>query len=436
MADLSDTLVLNDPALSAKLRLQWSPVVDAKFQVLGTRLTLALARPEVVPEGAAVLAWLASVRPVAAPKDKAPAMPITRTVGAGASRAAGVVPGTVLLSAAGEPLWRALLAAAPKPPFALEVPAFLLAERQTLAAVVAAQRAGCVMWLRGRLPELAEPAWWGLFQHVLVDVPDAPPAHRGACGAVASGVIDRAQFNQALHQGCTAVAGWPFADAPDDRLLAGARAPGAPAGKVAPELQLVMDLMARVDREEPIERLEAAMKGDPTLVFRLLRYLNSPAFGMAVEIGSLRHAIMLLGYAKLKRWLALLLASASREPQLRPLMHTAVRRGLMMEELARGLDDAQFRSDLFICGVFSLLDRMLGQSFAALFANVLVPQPVFQALVDGCGPLRPYLDLVQATEAGGTSGGDARACMDAVLLTPAEVNRALLQALHNAASLD
>ena len=85
-------------------------------------------------------------------------------------------------------------------------------------------------------------------------------------------------------------------------------------------MQVVLELINRIDREEPIERLDATLKGDPSLAFRLLRTMNSPAFGLQVEINSFRHALMMLGYAKLKRWLALLLASASKDARLKPVM--------------------------------------------------------------------------------------------------------------------
>ena len=44
---------------------------------------------------------------------------------------------------------------------------------------------------------------------------------------------------------------------------------------------------------------------------------------------------MMLGYQQLKRWLALLLASASKDANMKPVMFAAVRRGLLMEELVR-----------------------------------------------------------------------------------------------------
>ena len=71
---------------------------------------------------------------------------------------------------------------------------------------------------------------------------------------------------------------------------------------------------------------------------------------------------MLLGYQRLKRWLALLLATASKDVNLRPVMFAAVRRGLLMEELVAGNGDEEMRSEMFICGVFSLLDRMFQET--------------------------------------------------------------------------
>ena len=132
------------------------------------------------------------------------------------------------------------------------------------------------------------------------------------------------------------------------------------------------------------------LKRDPTLAFRLLRYINSPAFGLRVEISSFRHAIMMLGYQKLKRWLALLLASASKDANMKPVMFAAVRRGLLYGRAgALPAATSEMRSEMFICGVFSLLDRMFGQPFAELLKTIPVPEAWRQALVDGRGRYHP-----------------------------------------------
>jgi EAL and modified HD-GYP domain-containing signal transduction protein len=165
-----------------------------------------------------------------------------------------------------------------------------------------------------------------------------------------------------------------------------------------------------------------------------MRYLNSAAFGLTVEISSFQHAMMLLGYKKLKRWLALLLVSSSKDPAMKPAMFAAVRRGLLMEELVRSSGDAEMRGEMFICGVFSLLDRMLGQPFGELLQSVPVPDRVRQALVDGAGPYQPYLVMVKALEQG--ARGDIREAADATFLGLAEINAALLRAMASARELD
>jgi EAL and modified HD-GYP domain-containing signal transduction protein len=153
-------------------------------------------------------------------------------------------------------------------------------------------------------------------------------------------------------------------------------------------------------------------------------------------VASFRHALMLLGYQRLKRWLALLLASASKERDMRPVMFAALRRGLLMEQLARasvGGGDEQMRNESFICGVFSLLDRMLGQPFEALLQSVPVPEGVRQALVDGAGPYAPFLEVVRAVE--NESIFDIRECAERLLLGEGEINRAVLRALASATQI-
>ena len=85
---------------------------------------------------------------------------------------------------------------------------------------------------------------------------------------------------------------------------------------------------------------------------------------------------------------------------MKAAMFASVRRGLLMEELARNTGgDAEMRNELFICGVFSLLDRLFQQPLAELLRTIPVPQLVHETLVDGTGPYAPYFNLVKAIEA-------------------------------------
>jgi EAL and modified HD-GYP domain-containing signal transduction protein len=233
----------------------------------------------------------------------------------------------------------------------------------------------------------------------------------------------------AFGRGAHAVLGWPI----DDVIQPGSGKPTKTAGQ--PGMETMVELIRQVDAEEPIEKLELTLKRDPSLAFKLMRYINSPAFGLRVEVSSFRHALMLLGYQRLKRWLALLLASASKDTNMKPVMFAAVRRGLLMEELGRSTQaDEEMRNEMFICGVFSLLDKMMQQPFAELLKTIPVPERVYQALVEQAGPFQPYFNVVSAVEQ--ESLFDIRAAADALMMSVTEINRAELRALSAAAQLD
>jgi EAL and modified HD-GYP domain-containing signal transduction protein len=334
--------------------------------------------------------------------------------------------GLLALNPTGEALLQALLDSDLPPHVVLELPAFMAGDASQLDRLLARKAAGASLALKGRPLAPLPPQLAGAFKHVIVDLSEerrqaeASPAHLAARNTpwVQSGVMSVQQAAEALKRGAWAVQGWPLTDPP--AASTGTR-------KVQASVQVVMDLIQRVDREEPIPKLEAVLRGDPTLAFRLMRLINSPAFGLSVEISSFQHAIMMLGYQRLKRWLALLLTSAVNDPDLKPLMTLAVRRGLLMEELARVHGDDSMRSEAFICGVFSLLDRMLGEPFERLLATLPVAEGVAQTLTGQDGPHSSALALACAVES--ELPHDILEASDAMLLGRHDLNKAILKTL-------
>ena len=337
--------------------------------------------------------------------------------------------GPLMLSVANEAGLRALLAAPTAPHLMIEVPGFMLADPGLAILLEERVATGLSLVLGGRVPDSAPQGLWSLFRAVTVDRAHIrDPLPHGAGGRPLLryfvGADGPAMSAGALKAGFSAVVGWAVGDAP----TADTKSRPIPAG-----VTTVVDLMRRVDLQEPAEKLEAVIKNDPTLAFRLMRYLNSPGFGLSVEISSFRHALMILGYQRLKRWLALLVTSAVDDADMKPLMQLAVRRGLLMEEIARPGGDDALRNELFICGVFSTLDRMIGQPFEQLLKTVPVQESVAQALAHDSGPCAPFLALARAVEV--ESAYDIREAAEALMLSVGDVNRALAKSLVHAHSL-
>jgi EAL and modified HD-GYP domain-containing signal transduction protein len=422
---------MQDHAVLANVALGYTPMVDRQRNVVATRLTVFPERPDAVPDAAALLAALQEVWPAEA-TDAAPTKAVQRPLdpAQAAQRAAGARP-LVSLNLAGEGLLRAVMAAAPGPQLMVEVPAFMATDPALLALLQTLHAAGTVLLIKGRPLVPLTPEVLALFSHSIVEHGDdrrtntpPPPGVRNVT-TVQAGARTSADIEAAFQRGAVAVLGWPWEDA----------APKSTGRSAVPaDVGTVMALIDGVERERPVPELEAVLRRDPTLAFRLLRYLNSPAFGLRVEINSFGHALMMLGYQRLKRWLALLLASSAKGTNARPVMYAAVRRGLLMEELARSQGDPEMRNEMFICGVFSLLDRLLQQPFSDLLGSVPVPDRVQQALRGNGGPYAPYLELVQAIEQ--ELVFDVRERSEALLLSTVEVNRAVLTALRSARQLD
>ncbi|MGB7298403.1 MAG: HDOD domain-containing protein [Burkholderiaceae bacterium] len=195
-------------------------------------------------------------------------------------------------------------------------------------------------------------------------------------------------------------------------------------------IQLILDLLQRIDKSEHVDKIEPLLDSSPTLSYRLLRYLNSAASGLDREIVSVRHAIMLVGYSELKSWLSLMLANAVETPKARPLIGAAIRRAYLMQAFADCLGINQTHGDMFVCGVFSLLDQMLGKSMTELLGQLPLSEEAAQCLKTNEGPYAPYLGLVRKIES--SQAFDYLSACDELALAVHEVNLATLNALAKA----
>jgi EAL and modified HD-GYP domain-containing signal transduction protein len=294
----------------------------------------------------------------------------------------------------------------------IEYPAGLAALPQAVDALTSLRASGVRMLARGRPtrnqsftagPELCIDSTGMLRVHDCVDTLE--------------------KLDLAVADGAEATLGWP---------VLGACCLGGSSQQEA-SLQLLIDIIQRIDQEYDIDRLGALIEASPTLAFRLLALLNSAAGGLRTEVTSVPHAIMLLGYRKLKQWLSLLLTVAVETPRTRPLTQASLRRAFLMQEVAQCLGSRDDRGDMFVCGMFSLLDRMLGQPMVELVRDVHLSEEITQCLAHACGPLKPYLDLARQVESGQPFDLDA-AC-EATATTPLEVNGAVLRALAKAANV-
>jgi EAL and modified HD-GYP domain-containing signal transduction protein len=134
----------------------------------------------------------------------------------------------------------------------------------------------------------------------------------------------------------------------------------------------------------------------------------------------------MLGYAPLYRWLVLLLATASTSGYSPVLMETAVVRARLCELLGQTHLPRGEGEHLFVAGMFSLLDRLLGLPMNEVLDTIQLPEQVVRALLGREGAYGPYLALAEACELNSDLVASLAASLD---ISPDDVNKAHLSAL-------
>lgn len=160
----------------------------------------------------------------------------------------------------------------------------------------------------------------------------------------------------------------------------------------------VLNILNVVSQDGEIQDIEAGFKKDTALSFKLLRYINSVGFGLSCEIQSINHALTILGRKQLYRWLTLLMVTAGENSTPPALMKTSITRGRLTELLGESYFEKHDRDNLFIVGVFSLLDAILKMPMETVLEKIQLPEPVSEALLTRSGIYGPFLQLTEACE--------------------------------------
>lgn len=301
----------------------------------------------------------------------------------------------------------------------------------TMEAVQSLREEGFGIALRDSDFDAQDKSMLALSTHIIVNV-DAPDfalqarVYDGFSSSpvrmIATGVKNWEQFDSCAEHVLDVLAGDLFLNSRSGTKTTG----------LNPAQVMILQLMEMVRKNADVRQLEGILRRDAALSYKLLRYINSVGFGLGAEIQSLRHAVTMLGYSPLYRWLSLLLATASTSGHSPVLMQTAVIRGRFAELLGQDFLPKNESENLFVAGMFSLLDKLLGIPMEQVLEKLQLSEPVEQALLGREGIYGPFLALAEACE---SKDGAAEALADSLFISAKQVNHAHLSALAWAQNL-
>jgi EAL and modified HD-GYP domain-containing signal transduction protein len=144
--------------------------------------------------------------------------------------------------------------------------------------------------------------------------------------------------------------------------------------------------------------VEELMKQEPSLLYRLLRYLNSPVLGLRSEVHSVRQALTLLGEREFRRWVSVFAMIAISQGKPPELIRTALTRAYFCEEFSDAAQLPDRRSSLFLMGLLSVADALLDKPMEQVLASLPITQEVKTALSGGENRLREVYEAVLVWE--------------------------------------
>ena len=148
------------------------------------------------------------------------------------------------------------------------------------------------------------------------------------------------------------------------------------------------------------DRLEGIVKRDMALSFKLLRYINSAYFGLSNKVSSIMHAILLLGPREFKQWASLVVMASMGSDKPDELVVQALIRGRFCESLAPMLGMRQRSQELFLLGMFSVIDAILDRPLQEILKDLPLSDEIKDALSGKPNRLRAVFDYALAYEKG------------------------------------
>lgn len=167
--------------------------------------------------------------------------------------------------------------------------------------------------------------------------------------------------------------------------------------EVAPLKINYLELMNIVnDTDYELTKAADIIGRDTALVVELLKLVNRIAINS--EVTSIRHAAAILGQKELKRWINTVITKELCADRPNEVARLSLLRAKFAECLAPNFGLAMKASELFLMGLFSVLDIILNMPMQEALKKVHVSKEISEALVEHKGEFAELYDFLIAYE--------------------------------------
>jgi len=199
------------------------------------------------------------------------------------------------------------------------------------------------------------------------------------------------QFNAAKASGYKLFQGYFFSK---PEIITGIEIPS--------NVSLHFKIIERLHTEPPnIDEITELIMHDISLSYKLLRLINTLAFGATKRISSIKQAIVLIGLRETKRWVQVLalreMGTGPGNGRTQALADYSLTRAKMCELLAKH-DGKKNPEEYFFAGMFSLIDVIMNSDWKTILNLIPLSDEVALTVKGLQTEITPYLQLAEAVE--------------------------------------
>lgn len=197
---------------------------------------------------------------------------------------------------------------------------------------------------------------------------------------------------------------------------------------IPPLKMIYLQLIEKINSHEvDFSELAEIVIRDVALSYKLLKLVNSSAFGLRSKVESVRQALVVLGTNEIKKLVSLLILQDLGDDKPEEIVHTSLVRAKFAELLAAETVIKTRKEECFLMGMFSTLDVLMSRPMEEVLSGVSLSKDVRSALLKKDGLFGYIYQLILAYEMGDWS--QCNSCASILGINPNKLMEAYVEAL-------
>jgi EAL and modified HD-GYP domain-containing signal transduction protein len=160
----------------------------------------------------------------------------------------------------------------------------------------------------------------------------------------------------------------------------------------------IMQISTKPDFE--FQELADVIRQDVAFSFRLLKLVNSAYFAFSTAVNNIQQALVILGSIEVKKWVALMCLMEVNPDKTVEITRMSLVRARFLELLAPGVGRAADSENLYLMGMFSLMDVMMDSPMDEILAQMNLGEAVTRPLLEKSGDFYEMLRIIEQYERG------------------------------------